>query len=320
MKKQINEQQLRALTARLNERTSNVDEGIWDDMKAGYQKYAPTWAGGTPAKPAGAQATKPPAKPAAPAAAPKVAYDKTMPAATVQELQTKLNAKDPTLKLTVDGKLGPATKAAMAKYPDVTTDPNAPQNQPAAPAAPAQSPEQLAAAQTANGVDPATGQNVSITNPDGSTTNPETGVVTPAATAAADPTQPANPMAGAQATKPAPAPAPETSMSTDDEAGAQAFDPTWGGTKAAPDTRTTAQKILPNFLGGQSAPVAANQNATWNNAQQAAVSNKPAAAAAPAPATAAPQKKFGGYGQATAESVGFQNDELNRIISLVHHR
>ena len=55
-------------------------------------------------------------------------------------------------------------------------------------------------------------------------------------------------------------------MSTDDEAGAQEFDPTWGGTKAAPDTRTTAQKILPNFLGGQSAPVAANQNATWNNA------------------------------------------------------
>jgi hypothetical protein len=308
MKKQINEQQLRALTSRLNERTSNVDEGVWDDMKAGYQKYAPAWAGGTPAKPAGAQATKPPAKPAAPAGAPKVAYDKTMPAATVQELQTKLNAKDPTLKLTVDGKLGPATKAAMAKYPDVTTDPNAPQNQAAAPAAPAAapapSPEQLAAAQTANGVDPATGQNVSITNPDGSTTNPETGVVTPAAAPAAppaaDPTQPANPMAGAQATKPAPAPAaaPQTSMSTDDEAGAQAFDPTWGGTKAAPDTRTTAQKILPNFLGGQSAPVAANKNATWNNAQQAAVSNKPA----------------------TAESVGFQNDELNRIISLVHHR
>jgi len=96
MKKQINEQQLRDLTARLNEKTSQVDEGVWDDMKAGYQKYAPTWAGGTPAKPAGTQATKPPAKPAAPAAAPKVAYDKTMPAATVQELQTKLNAKDPT--------------------------------------------------------------------------------------------------------------------------------------------------------------------------------------------------------------------------------
>ena len=291
MKKQINEQQLRALTARLNEKTSQMDEGVWDDMKAGYKKYAPAFLGGTPAKPAGAQATKPPAKPAAPAGAPKVAYDKTMPAATVQELQTKLNAKDPTLKLTVDGKLGPATKAAMAKHPDVTTDPNAPQNQ--APAAVDTAPVPAAA------------------NASSSYTS------APAAPAAA-PEAPA-----------AAAPPPQTSMSTDDEAGAQEFDPTWGGTKAAPDVRTTAQKILPNFLGGQSAPVAANQNATWNNAQQAAVSNKPAAAApeapapaapAPAPSAAAPQRKFGGYGQATAESVGFQNDELNRIISLVHHR
>ena len=291
MKKQINEHQLRALTARLNEKTSQMDEGVWDDMKAGYKKYAPAFLGGTPAKPAGAQATKPPAKPAAPAGAPKVAYDKTMPAATVQELQTKLNAKDPTLKLTVDGKLGPATKAAMAKHPDVTTDPNAPQNQ--APAAVDTAPVPAAA------------------NASSSYTS------APAAPAAA-PEAPA-----------AAAPPPQTSMSTDDEAGAQEFDPTWGGTKAAPDVRTTAQKILPNFLGGQSAPVAANQNATWNNAQQAAVSNKPAAAApaapapaapAPAPSAAAPQRKFGGYGQATAESVGFQNDELNRIISLVHHR
>ena len=291
MKKQINEHQLRALTARLNEKTSQMDEGVWDDMKAGYKKYAPAFLGGTPAKPAGAQATKPPAKPAAPAGAPKVAYDKTMPAATVQELQTKLNAKDPTLKLTVDGKLGPATKAAMAKHPDVTTDPNAPQNQ--APAAVDTAPVPAAA------------------NASSSYTS------APAAPAAA-PEAPA-----------AAAPPPQTSMSTDDEAGAQEFDPTWGGTKAAPDVRTTAQKILPNFLGGQSAPVAANQNATWNNAQQAAVSNKPVAAApaapapaapAPAPSAAAPQRKFGGYGQATAESVGFQNDELNRIISLVHHR
>jgi hypothetical protein len=89
-------------------------------------------------------------------------------------------------------------------------------------------------------------------------------------------------------------------MNTDDEAGAHAFDPTWGGTKAAPDTRTTAQKVLPNFLGGKSAPVAANQNATWNNAQQAAVSNAP---------------------QPTAESAVFKNEEsLARIISLARGR
>jgi hypothetical protein len=295
MKKQINEQQLRALTARLNERTSDVDEGVWDDMKAGYKKYAPAFMGGTPAAPAGAQATKPPAKPAAPAGAPKVAYDKTMPAATVQELQTKLNAKDPTLKLTVDGKLGPSTKAAMAKYPDVTTDPNAPQNQ--APAAVDTAPVPAAA-------------NASSSYTGAPAAAPE------APAAAAPAAAPEAPAAAPEAPAAAATTPDNSNVATDDIP----FDPTWGGTKAAPDTRTTAQKILPNFLGGQSAPVAANQNAAWNNAQQAAVSNKPAAAPAPATAAAAPQRKFGGYGQATAESVGFQNDELNRIISLVHHR
>ena len=387
MKKLITESELKARVNRLKEymdvvESEQVNE-VWGALGTGAMNAARTAGGaiknalgttggkvaagaaaGAGALAAGQALTKPgqaPApttgqggKPAAPAGAPKVAYDKTMPAATVQELQTKLNAKDPTLKLTVDGKLGPATKAAMAKYPDVTTDPNAPQNQTAAPEAPA----------------------------------------APAAPAA--PTAPAAPAA----------PPPQTSMSTDDEAGAQEFDPTWGGTKAAPDTRTTAQKILPNFLGGQSAPVAANQNATWNNAQQAAVSNKPAAPAAaptatagtPPPPAAAPAAKPiftkndgtnaepPGFvrpppgvildpaapaadwesspvaaskltpqekalaqksGMATTpaqlaalakqnmaaaqagqpisatptnESVGYQSDELNRIISLVHHR
>jgi hypothetical protein len=50
------------------------------------------------------------------------------------------------------------------------------------------------------------------------------------------------------------------------------FDPTFGGTKAGPDTRTTMQKILPNVLGGKSAPVASNPNAKWDNASQSAVS------------------------------------------------
>jgi LysM repeat protein len=55
------------------------------------------------------------------------------------------------------------------------------------------------------------------------------------------------------------------------------FDPTWGGTKAPADTRNFWQRNAPNFLGGQDAPQAANKNATWNNAQQAAVSNQPKA-------------------------------------------
>ena len=58
------------------------------------------------------------------------------------------------------------------------------------------------------------------------------------------------------------------------------FDPTWGGTKAGPDTRSTGEKILPNFLGGKSAPVASNPNAKWDNDSQSAVS-----ALAPTPTT-----------------------------------
>jgi len=50
-----------------------------------------------------------------PAGAPKVAYDKNFPAATAMELQKKLNAVGE--KLTVDGKMGPATRAAMARNP-----------------------------------------------------------------------------------------------------------------------------------------------------------------------------------------------------------
>jgi hypothetical protein len=140
-------------------------------------------------------------------------------------------------------------------------------------------------------------------------------------------------------------------MNTDDEAGAHAFDPTWGGTKAAADTRTGLEKFLPNFMGGKSAPEAANKNATWNNAQQAAVSNAPAPAQAAAPATGQAAKPAAGvvtngsgqvwkdrsgnpiqsgggapnYGKRgnpdnVNESTTFRNDELNRIISLVRHR
>jgi hypothetical protein len=113
----------------------------------------------------------------------------------------------------------------------------------------------------------------------------------PAANPAAGGAAMANSVAqGQAAAAPAAAPTPATSAEIakmtpanragfpDSEEDAPAFDPTWGGTKAGPDTRSKMQKILPNFLGGKSAPVAANQNATWNNSQQRAVSNKQAEA------------------------------------------
>ena len=295
MKKQINEQQLRALTARLNERTSNVDEGVWDDMKAGYKKYAPAFLGGTPAAPAGAQATKPPAKPAAPAGAPKVAYDKTMPAATVQELQTKLNAKDPTLKLTVDGKLGPATKAAMAKYPDVTTDPNAPQNQ--APAAVDTAPVPA----SANASSSYTGA--------------------PAAPAAA----PEAPAAAPAPEAPAAAPAPGMTAQGDDEGNTTITRPDGSTMVVGADGKQIMPGSNPNLPQNKGVVnTVKNAVAGTGDFQKPTGFIPPAAApaAAPAPAAQSPYAltaKTGAPGL-KAESIGFQNDELSRIVSLVHHR
>jgi peptidoglycan hydrolase-like protein with peptidoglycan-binding domain len=68
------------------------------------------------------QSTKP-APVAKPAGPPKVAYEKDFPEETAKELQTKLNAVGE--KLTVDGKMGPATRAAMARHPEITSNPNA---------------------------------------------------------------------------------------------------------------------------------------------------------------------------------------------------
>jgi LysM repeat protein len=93
--------------------------------------------------------------------------------------------------------------------------------------------------------------------------------------------QAAEPAAPAQQNTAAPASAggyaqsatkPDTPDNSNVETDDIQFDPTWGGTKAGPDTRTTMQKILPNALGGKSAPVASNPNAKWDNASQSAVS------------------------------------------------
>jgi hypothetical protein len=65
------------------------------------------------------------AKPAAPAGAPKVAYEKDFPEATAKEIQNKLIAAGE--KITADGKMGPATRAAMARHPEITSQPAAAQ-------------------------------------------------------------------------------------------------------------------------------------------------------------------------------------------------
>jgi hypothetical protein len=297
-----------------------------------------------PAKPGGAAA---PAGATAPAAKPVAKPDPT-----TMELQKKLIAAG--AKIKADGIMGPATRAAQQQFPNVTTQPaaaqavaadlNAGEKGPATVPAPAPAPEPAPAPAPAPVTDT------------GDETARLAGRVPAPAPAPAPVTDTGDETARLAGRVPAPAPAPaqpagvagatpQTSLPDSDE---KEFDPTWGGTKAPADTRTGMEKFLPNFLGGKSAPEAANKNATWNNAQQAAVSNAPAKAAAPAagqaaaPAAAPAQNIVKGlvdrngnpvlsgspatYGNRKnnpdniGESTTFQNDELNRIISLVRHR
>ena len=91
------------------------------------------------------------ASPAKPAAGGQAARPAATPDPKVKELQDKLIAAG--AKIKSDGVMGPQTQAAMKQFPQVV--------------------------QAANGVN-AQGQNVTIRNADGSTTNPETGQTTPA--------------------------------------------------------------------------------------------------------------------------------------------
>ena len=288
-----------------------------------------------------APAAAPATQSAKPAGAPKVAYDKNFPTATAKELQTKLNARDPSLKLTVDGKMGPATRAAMAKYPDVTSNPNAPQNQPA-PAAPAP-------------VTPVTSMDdsddayatafVPPTSMDDSDDAYATAFVPPTATAAAQSTMAPGPEVGSQAPTAnasnekakigiaagAPAAAPAMSGYSNSGGNAGGAGPSYAGQGG----NQTAAAPAPAAATTQSTKPAAPANPYANNPAQAAIyaamspadqqwatkgggkpdltdpyiaaraPNKFKPAAAPAPAT---------------ESVSFRNDELNRIVSLVRHR
>lgn len=221
------------------------------------------------------------AKPSAPVA-PKVAYEKDFPAATAMELQKKLNAAGE--KLTVDGKMGPATRAAMARHPEITTDPNAPQNNPA-PAAP-------------------TGD--AAKNPVG-TTNAATAIPTGGLE------NPAN-----QAKPPAPTPAPATA-STDPVAKAQKdLDDFKANPETAGDTAGLAQ--LQAALDKAKQSVAAPPGEASYTPPAAAPAPAPVKSGTGIPVTGGTpgDKDLYGSGAYAGESVKL--DELQRLVSLVQYR
>lgn len=218
-------------------------------------------------QPAPQQSASPKQKPTDNMAKPAAggAKNQAKPAATkgdpaVFKLQQDLIAKG--AKIQADGIMGPQTKAAQAQFGGQAASPSP------SPAAQAGTGAGAAAPAAPNGAAAAMASQSA-----------------PAATNATANTT------GGPANMGAPATTPDNSqVATDDIP----FDPTWGGTVAPKDTRTTAEKILPNFMGGKAAPTAANKAATWSNAQQGAVSNP------------------------MAESTGY--DELQRLVSLVHYK
>lgn len=203
-------------------------------------------------------------KPAAPAGPPLVDYEKDFPRDTAIELQKKLNAAGE--KLVVDGKMGPATRAAMKRHPEITTQTAAEKavtadaspvatpadaaavSKPQAPAAPA-APAEPAKPAAPTGVQ-AQGDdegNTTITRPDGSTmvVGPDGKPYIPGS----NPNLPQN-----------------------------------------QDMRSLMQKVLPNWAGGKSAPVVPNASNTspWQKAPEATPPATSGQGPKPAPATPAP--------------------------------
>ena len=263
-------------------------------------------------------ATKPGAPAGAPAGttAPK-GGGKSDPAVLKQ--QQDLIAKG--AKIKADGIMGPATQAAIKQFGGAPAA--APEAPAAAPEAPAAAPAAVPAANPM-AQDPAQQQQAAAAAPAGATMDDSDDVNAREFVPPAPAGKPGE-NAMAQAAAAAPAAAPQGSIATD------TTDPLAPNNQPKPAAGKPGENAMAQAA---AAPVATNA-ASLKAAQDAAAGNAPPAAAAPA------QKQYGGYGQAPApapttpqqaaaadasrqaikaESVGFRNDELNRILTLIHHR
>jgi hypothetical protein len=207
-------------------------------------------------------------------------------------------------KIKADGIMGPATQAAIKQFGGQAAAPAAAPTGTTPPAAPA--------APTSTQVQTDDEGNHMITTPDGKTVVvgadgkplPNGGKVTPTPTA---PTGSAALAPAADGSNAATA-IPSGPQTVPGQQGSAALNPAVNGDKATsipsgPATAAGAPAAAP----AAAAPVDTTDPLAANNAQSVGAAPTATAGTPPPPAV-------------KAESVGFQNDELNRIISLVHHR
>jgi hypothetical protein len=299
--KKITESELRDRSAKLREYIAAVE----NQQTEGVLGNAAKWVGGAlglgGAAAGGAALQNQANAAAAPAAKPAAKSD---PAVLKQ--QQDLIAKG--AKIKADGIMGPATQAAIKQYGGAQPAPAAAPTGTTTPAAPAGD-----AAKNPVGT-----TNAATAIPTGGLENPAN-QAKPTATPAAPATTPAAPAA------PAAAPAPGMTAVGDDE----------GNTTI---TRPDGSTMVVGADGKQYMP-GSNPNLPQNKGMLNTIKNaatgkgdfqKPTGFIPPAPAAA--PAAFDPTGKTPAEiqdarnkglideSVGFQNDELSRIISLVHHR
>jgi hypothetical protein len=321
--KKINEYELlnrvNGLREKIVESEQHADEGVmdtlgkyaapaWNAVKGAAGKAA-NWVGNNPGKTAlgvaGTSALAANALGGKPAAAPAAApAGTTKPAGggksdpAVMKLQQDLIAKG--AKIKADGIMGPATAAAQQQFGGAAAPAPAPAPAPAAPETSMDDSDDAAAKPfvppgSAALAPAADGSNAATAIPTGGLENPANQAKPAAAPAPTPASIIANsPVVQASQSKPA--------------AGAPA-----AGAPAAGSPEALKQMSQQALQTGQMSST--DDLMKQAQAMMAAKQAKPAAQVAVPPSTP------GGYGHVqAAESVGFRNDELSRIISLVHHR
>jgi hypothetical protein len=299
---QVNEIGLGAVGTALKGAGSAIANGAQKFFGSTAGKVATGAAAGAGALAAGQALTKP-GQAAAPAGTTKPAAVAAKPDPNVKALQDKLIAAG--AKIKADGIMGPATRAAQAQFPNVTTQTDAEK---------AVAADMLSANDGTGqngGAEQARNPNAGLTPDDPRWQGPKPTAAAPAAPAAPEaPAAPAQAAAPAAPTAPAAPAAPAAAPSKAQQLVTQAGLPQPG---ASPEDMLKNMKALPGMdpakmMADQKARMAAAKAAQPAQSPQGTWTQQGVPAGTPPP----PAVK--------AESVNFRNDELSRIVSLVQYR